>query len=49
MFQHENEWLESSVKMWLSFDEKKMLEYHAAKIKIKDVYHHNIMNIITLV
>ena len=48
-FQHEDGWTESSVRIRLPLDKKKMLEADAAEFDIGGVFHRDIMNVISSV
>ena len=48
-FQHEDGWIESSVRIRLPLDKKKMPETDAAEFEIGGVFHRDIINIISSV
>jgi hypothetical protein len=48
-FQSEDGWLESSVKIRLPLDKKKMLETEAAEFEIGGVFHRDIIDVISSV
>jgi len=48
-FHHENGWIESSVRIRLPLDKKKMLETEATEFEVGGVFHRDIINVISLI